>query len=318
MFRKSLIACAAAALSAVAILPGAADAAWEPKKPIKIYVGFAAGGGTDIPARHLASVAQEYIPVPLVVINKTGAAGTIAAEFVARSEPDGYSLLVAGGSESTSVGNHQKLNYDPREDFTGIVQITRQRNLFGVSGESKWKTIQEFVEDAKANPGKYTYGSGGPGSIYHSAMIVFCKKAGVDMKHVPFRGGNLGLAAVLGGHIQVMPFSPDEGKALIESEQIRPLATWSDERAPAAPDAPTMKEVGYDIYLENMKGIVAPAGLPDEIYTYLHDNFKKAMETEQFKQLAEKSGMDLHYRDGPAFAKAIADMYNVIGESVRN
>jgi len=318
MHRTTTLLCAALGGAAVAAMTAsAALAAWEPKKPITIVVGYAAGGGTDIPARALASVAQEFVPVPLVVVNRTGASGTIAAEYVAKAPADGYTLLVAGGSESTSVGNHQKLNYDPRNDFTGIIQITRQRTFVAVKGDSKWTSLKAFVDDAKANPGKYQYGSSGAGSIYHSAMLVFMKATGTDMRHVPFRGGAPSLAALVGGHIDVSPLSPDEGKAMLDAGNVRALATFSDARFEGYPDVPTMKELGYDVYLENMKGIVGPKGLPDEVRDYLHAKFKQATDSDAFKALAKRTGMELQYRDGAGFQKAIADMYNLIGGAVR-
>ncbi len=308
---------AGAVVAAIGIGSAAAAQAWEPTEPIKIVVGFAPGGGTDIIARTVTSAAQEFFPVPLVIVNRAGASGTTAAAFVKNAKPDGYTLLVAGGSESTSVGNHQKLPYDIRTDFTAIIQFNRQRNFLAVRGDTPWKTVDDFVKEAKANPGKYTYGSSGAGSIYHSALLAFAKKAGLDMKHVPYKGGAPALAALLGGHVDLIVISPDEGKAMLDSGQIRPLATLSDGRHEAYPDVPTLQELGYDLYLENMKGLVGPAGMPPEVVAYLHDNFKKAIETETFKTLAAKAGIELQYRDGPAFQKAMTDMYNTIGEAVR-
>ena len=162
------------AIGLLAVAAAVAPArAWEPKKPINIVVGFAPGGGTDIIARTVTSAAQEFFPVPLVIVNRAGASGTIAAEYVRNAPPDGYTLLVAGGSESTSVGNHQKLPYDIRTDFTAIIQFNRQRTLLAVKGDAPYKTLKEFVTEVKANPGKYTYGSSGAGSLYHSALLVF-------------------------------------------------------------------------------------------------------------------------------------------------
>lgn len=291
--------------------------AWEPKKPINIVVGFSPGGGTDIIARTVSSAAQEFFPVPLVIVNRSGASGTIAAEYVRNAPPDGYTLLVAGGSESTSVGNHQKLPYDIRTDFTSIIQFNRQRTLLAVKGDAPWTSLQDFVTEVKANPGKYTYGSSGAGGIYHSALLVFTRAAGLDMKHVPYKGGAPAMAALLGGHIDVTALSPDEGKAMLDSGQVRALATFSNERYPGYPDVPTLMESGYDIYLENMKGLIGPKGMDPEIVAYLHDNFKKAMETDTFQALAKKANIEVQYRDGEGFQKAMTDMYNAIGKAVR-
>ena len=137
------------------------------------------------------------------------------------------------------------------------------------------------------------------------------------MKHVPYKGGAPALAALLGGHIDATALSPDEGKAMLDSGQVRALATFSDARYPALPDVPTLQEQGYDIYLENMKGLVGPKGMDPEIVAYLHDNFKKALETETFKTLADKANIELQYRDGPGFQKAMSDMYTAIGKAVQ-
>lgn len=316
MRRRTLFAGLAAGLFAATVAAMPAKA-WVPAKPINIVVGFAPGGGTDIIARTVTSAAQEFFPVPLVIVNRAGASGTIAAEYVRNAPPDGYTLLVAGGSESTSVGNHQKLPYDIRTDFTAIIQFNRQRNLLAVKGDAPWEMIDAFVTEVKANPGKYTYGSSGAGGIYHSALLVFTKAAGLDMKHIPYKGGAPAMAALLGGHVDAIVLSPDEGKAMLDSGQVRALATYSDERFAGLPDVPTMREAGYDIYLENMKGLIGPKGMDPEIVAYLHDNFKKAIETDTFKTLADKANIELQYRDGPAFQKAMTDMYNAIGAAVQ-
>ncbi|MET4698287.1 tripartite-type tricarboxylate transporter receptor subunit TctC [Constrictibacter sp. MBR-5] len=316
MMSRTLFSGFAAGVLAIAAAVAPAEA-WEPKKPINVVVGFAPGGGTDIIARTVTSAAQPFFPVPLVIVNRAGASGTIAAEYVRNAPPDGYTLLVAGGSESTSVGNHQNLPYDIRTDFTSIIQFNRQRTLLAVKGDAPFKTLQDFVTEVKANPGKYTYGSSGAGGIYHSALLVFTKSAGLDMKHVPYKGGAPAMAALLGGHIDATALSPDEGKAMLDSGQVRALATFSDARYPALPDVPTLQEQGYDIYLENMKGLVGPKGMDPEIAAYLHDNFKKALETDTFKTLAEKANIELQYRDGPGFQQAMTDMYNAIGKAVK-
>ncbi|MFN4089025.1 MAG: Bug family tripartite tricarboxylate transporter substrate binding protein [Alphaproteobacteria bacterium] len=315
MKRRTLLSGMAAGL--IALAAGAAPVlAWTPEKPISIVVGFPPGGGTDIIARAVTSAAQAFFPVPLVIVNRAGASGTIAAEYVRNALPDGHTLLVAGGSESTSVGNHQKLPYDIRTDFTAIIQFNRQRTLLAVKGDAPWKTLEDFVRDAKANPGRYTYGSSGAGGIYHSALLVFTRKAEIDMKHVAYRGGAPAMAALLGGHIHATALSPDEGKAMLDAGQVRALATFSDERYPGYPDVPTLLESGYDIYLENMKGLIGPKGMPGEVVAYLHDGFRKAIETETFRTLAEKANIETQYRDGPGFQKAMTEMYNAIGKAV--
>lgn len=314
---RTLLTAGIATAGLVVGLCGTASAAWEPKQPIQILVGFSPGGGTDIIARNIASAAQPFFPVPLVVVNKPGASGSIAAETVKNAKPDGYTLFVSGGSESVSMGNHQKLSYDIREDFTGIMQISRQRVAVTVNSSSPWKTIGDMVKAVKAEPGKYTYGSSGTGSTYHSIMLVLAHEAGLDMNHTPYQGGAPSMAALLGGHIDVTPLAPEESASVYKAERVRYLAIASDGRHPQLPDVPTVREEGFDVWVENLKGLAGPADMPDEVVAYLHDNFKKAHESETFQKLADKANLELQYRDGEAFLKAITDMYNQIGSAVK-
>ncbi|MBI4184936.1 MAG: tripartite tricarboxylate transporter substrate binding protein [Proteobacteria bacterium] len=306
----------AAALIATLIV-GAADAsAWEPKQPISIVVGFSPGGGTDIIARHIASTAQPTIPVPIVVLNKAGASGAIAAETVKNAKPDGYTMFVAGGSESVSIGNHRKLPYDVRKDFTGILQITRQRVFLTVKADARWKTLADMVAEAKANPGKLSFASAGAGSSYHSIMLVLQKLAAVEMKHLPYQGGAPAVAALLGGHVDVSPHNPEETQAMYDAGRVRYLAVASDTRSPILPDVPTLREAGYDIYIENIKGLAGPAGMPQDVVAYLHDKFKAAMESDTFKRLAAQANLELQYRGGKDYMDAMVAMFNQIGKVV--
>lgn len=291
--------------------------AWEPTKPIRIIVGFSPGGGTDVIARALVAAGQEFFPVPLVIVNRTGAGGTLAADFVAKSPPDGYTLLIGGGSESTSVPNHQKLTYS-LDDFRPILRCNRLRNLMVIKADdSRYQTFDEFLKYAKAHPGELSYGSSGVGSLFHSTSLVLSREAGLEMKHVPYKGGAPALAALLGGHIDVTIATPDEVKAQYEAGNVKILALSSDDRVAHHPDVPTMRELGYNVYVENMKGVVAPAGISDDVYQYLHDNFKKAMETPAWAGLAKQMAIETGYLDGPGFMKAMKDMSDAIGAAVK-
>ncbi len=311
MTRTKSFAFAAAMMTAVA-MPASGQTDWEPTQPIQLVVGFAAGGGTDVIARTLTSAAQPLFPVPIVVVNRPGAAGTVAAEMVANAEPDGHTLLIAGGSESTSVPAHQELGYDPRTDFTPIIHVARLRIFLAVPSDSPWQTFEDFVEDVRANPGQYSYGSSGSGSLYHSTMLVLGDVADLDMRHVPYQGGAPAMAALLGGHVDITLGSPDEVKPHYDAGSIRLLALTSEDRFEPWNDVPTLQELGYDVYLENMKGVVGPAGMPDEAVQYLHDKFKEAMEGETYQTLAARSEIETTYMDGPAFGQAMTDMLDTI------
>ena len=306
-----------AAIAAVFALAGPAGA-WEPEEPIKIVVGFSPGGGTDTIARAIASAAQEFIPVPLVVVNQPGASGTLAADMVAKAEPDGTTLLMAGGSESTSVPNHREVGYDLEDDFRPVIRIAKLPIFLVAKADSGIESAGDLVQKAKQDPGGLSFASSGAGSLYHSTMLVLNDVAGTEMKHVPYKGGAPAMAALLGGHVDVTLASPDEAKAQAEAGAVNLIGVASDERVELFPDVPTLREQGYDVYLENMKGLVAPEGLADERYQYLHDNFKQAIESETFQQLAEKAGIIVGYMPGPEFEATMTDMSDTIGGSLEN
>lgn len=299
-----------------ALLAGSA-AAWEPTKPIQLVVGFSPGGGTDVIARAIAAGAQEVMPQPMVVINRPGASGVIAADLVARAAPDGYTLLVAGGSESTSLPNHKQLSYK-QSDFRPIGHVIRLRVMVVVKNDGKIKTFHDLVAAAKANPGKMAYGTGGVGSLTHSTMLMVNKAAGIDTFDVPYKGDAEVVTALLSEQIQIGVGSPDQFKGLIDTGKLIPLALSSNDRYPGMPSVPTLKELGYDIYLENMKGLVAPAGLPDAVYTYLNEMLRKAMETQTFRNAVNKSNFEVQYMDGPTFARTMASMSDGIAAALKN
>lgn len=309
---------AAAAAAGMVWLGGSPAAAqeWEPEEPITIVVGFSAGGGTDIIARQLAASAQEHFPVPLVILNKPGAAGTLAAQEVAAAEPDGYTLLVGGGSESTSVGAFKELPYDTRTDFTPILRVTSNPQMLVVGADSDFQTLEDLVEAAEAGEGAVSYGSSGVGSLVHATSEVFADEAGLEMKHIPYQGGGPALQALIAGQIDFMFSALDEAQGHMEAGTVRALAVARPERIEGYPDIPTLTEAGYDVTGDNMKGLLAPAGLPDEIYTYLHDNFRKALDGEVWTSFTEEAKFQTEYLGGPAFQQAMTDLLNKISEAV--
>ena len=289
-----------------------------PSKPIKVMVGFSPGGTTDLIARAVAGVAPEFLGQSLVVINKPGASGTIAAKEVAKAKPDGYTLMIAGGSETVSVGHFKKLPYHPIDSFSPIIRFVRARMLLNVNANAPWKTLQEFVADAKKNPGKYKYASSGHGGIYHAALMAMCDRTGIKMKHIPYKGGAPGLAALMGGHVDMAVASDAEAWPLVEGGKIRSLTLTSMDRSPIMKDVPTLKELGYDVYLENQKGFVAPANTPQDRIQFLHESFKKVYDHKAFVKLCGRLKLELGYLGPDDFRKSLQDMYNQIGEVLKS
>ncbi len=296
---------------------GFASAQDFPTHPIEIYVGYAAGGATDVLARAVANQGSKCMGQPIIGVNKPGASGTIASQFVAAAKPDGYTLLMGGGSETTSTGHFRKLPFHPINDFETVIRFIRLPIIINVKKESQWKTIEDFLVDVKRNPGKYSYASSGIGSHYHAAMIVLERQAGITLRHVPFKGGAENLAALIGGHVDAAISSPDEAYALIEGGKVRPLGSFSDTRSPMLPEVPTMKERGYNIYVENMKGIMAPRGTPQPVILKLHDNFRKLIDDKEFKAVLANLKMEMAYLNSEDFGKAIRFMYDQIGASLK-
>jgi tripartite-type tricarboxylate transporter receptor subunit TctC len=288
-----------------------------PAKPIEVIVGYPPGGGTDMIARAVADAAPKYVGQPLVVVNKAGATGTIAAQSVAAAKPDGYMLLVAGGSETISVPHFKKLPYDTLNDFVPVIRLMIERVGFYVKTDSPWKTMKDFMTDAKQNPDKYTYATSGIGGLHHATVLVLEKRTGVVLRHVPHKGGAETLAAVAGGHVNVAMASCNEAYALVQGGRIRPLANASVVRSPVEPNTPTLRELGYDVYIENQKGFVFPKNTPKPIVQKLHDRLRKVFDDPQFKSSADKLRMELAYLNGEDFQKSMKVMYEQVGASLK-
>lgn len=308
------IALSAVMTAGAGVAPAAAQDGWEPTRPIQIVVGFAPGGGTDQTARLIASAAQEYFDVPLVVVNRPGASGTLAAEIVSSAEADGHTLLVGGGSESTSVPHHREVKYG-LEDFKGVARVNREHMVIVTKAGSGLDSVEAVVERAKSEPGALAYGSSGPGGVLHSAFLVFEKEAEIDIKHIPYKGGAPALAALLGGHVDMTIITPGDAAAQVAAGTVNAIATTSD-RAEQLPDTLSLTELGYDVNVENMKGLVAPADTPDAAVAYLQERFEKAMQSETFATLADRAGITPGYLSGPDFQTAMSDMSSSIAEAL--
>jgi tripartite-type tricarboxylate transporter receptor subunit TctC len=310
-----------AALGLCAIAAAAAGAPalaqeWTPTQPITILVGFAPGGSADQIARQLSFAAKGIIPVPVVVVNKVGAAGAIAAQAVAEAKPDGYTLFVGGGSETTSVGNFKSLPYDPRKSFTPVIKVSRAPSILAVKADAKWADMKALLAEAKQGAEKVSYGSTGEGGIFHATGLVLEKQAGVKLLHVPYKGAAESITALLAGQVDCAFGAYEEMEAMIDAGKVRPLALFSRSRLAGLPKVPTMSELGVPIVLDNMKGLMGPAGMPAPVVRYLHDHFRQAMQTQAWKDYVAKSGLTEDYAEGPAFQKEIVEAYDLIGKAI--
>ncbi|MXP62739.1 tripartite tricarboxylate transporter substrate binding protein [Roseomonas sp. M0104] len=313
--RRGLLAAAAGIAASPARAQG--GAAWQPRGPLEIIVGFAPGGGADLAARAIAQAAASRFPVPLVVINKAGAGGALAAQQVAGLPPDGQALLVGGGSESTSLPAFREVPYDPKRSFRAILRLTRQPLLVVAGKRGRFADLKAAVEAARAQPGTVSHASSGIGSLYHAVFLLLGKAAGVEFLHVPYTGGGPSLQALLAGTVELAVLAPEEMGGLAADGEVRPLAVASAGRLPAFPAVPTLRELGWNVEIENMKGLMGPAGMPDAVATSLHDRFRAAMSDPAWQTFLERTGATEGYLNGPAFQAAMDRLLDQVSAAVR-
>lgn len=301
-------------LSAVALPAWAQE--WTPTQPITILVGFAPGGSADQIARQLSFAAKGILPVPVLVQNRVGAAGAIAAQAVAEAKPDGYTLFVGGGSETTAVGNFKALPYDTRKSFTPVIKVSRAPSILAVKADSKFADMKALMAEARLAPEKVSYASTGEGGIFHATGLVWEKSANLKLLHVPYKGAADSMTALLSGQVDSAFGAYEEMKPMIDAGRVRPLALFSGSRLPALPNVPTMTELGVPAALDNMKGLMGPAGMPAPVARYLHDQFRKAMQTPEWRDYVARSGLTPDYADGAAFQKEYVAAYEMIGKAL--
>ena len=252
-----------------------------PSKPIRMVVNFPPGGAADQIARAVAPPLGEALGQPVVIENRPGANGNIGAEAVAKSPPDGYTLLMSsGGAFSVNPHLYTKLPFDPLKDLEPIAAAARILVFLVVKPELPAKTVEEFVALARANPGKLSYGSPGSGSSPHIAGEMFKRAAKIDVVHVPYKGAAPALTDLLGGQLDFM-FDPGIGLGQVRAGKLRLLAVGSPKRSPLFPDVPTVAEagiVGFDA--DSWFGFYAPAGLPPDIAVRLNRELNRALQTQ--------------------------------------
>lgn len=311
--RRTLIAAAGGLIAA----PRLARAAWEPSRPIQLIVGFAPGGGADLAARAIAEASSRFFPAPLVVINRPGAGGAIAAQQMAGMTPDGLNLLVAGGSESTSLPAFRDLPYDPKSSFRAIIRLTRQPLVIVAKKGGRYADLPAVVEAAKRAPGTIPHASSGIGSIYHAVFVLLSQSAGIELLHIPYTGGAPSLQALMSGTVELAVLAPEEMAGLAQAGEVRPLAVASAERIAAYPDVPTLRELGWDVVVENMKGLSGPSGLPDDVTATLHERFHRGMQEPAWKTFLDRTGAMDGYLDGPGFQAAMDGVLDALRATVR-
>ncbi len=271
-------------LALVLALPASAMAQAYPTKPVKLIVGFTPGGGVDINARLLASKLTDLLGQQVIVENKPGAGTNIANEFVARSAPDGYTLLVNTAAVAINMSLYKSPGFDTLRDFAAVSIFSTSPNILVVNAQLPVKSVQDLLVQARAAPGKLNYSSAGAGSTQHLSGELFKTLTRTDIVHIPYKGTAPALTALIAGEVQLSYANIPAISAHVKSGRLRPLATTGPKRAELMPDVPTMKEAGVDMDVVVWYGVLAPSATPREIVNRIAEAVAKAAHAPDIRQ----------------------------------
>jgi tripartite-type tricarboxylate transporter receptor subunit TctC len=316
--RQFLLLLAAALFAASAL---AQDS--YPSRPITMVVPFPPGGVADLTGRPTAFALEKILKQRIVVENKAGAGGAIGMAAVANAKPDGYTIMMALSSISIIPPAERLFDRKPAYEMSQlapIALISADPTVLVVRADSPWKTLKDFVEDAKNRPAKINYSSSGIYGTLHMAMEIFASAAGIKLWHVPYQGGGPAVTALIGGQVDALASGPSAVIGQIKAGKLRPLASWGEKRLASLPDVPTFKELGYNAEFYIWSGLFAPAGTPAPILQALRNAVRQAVEDPDFKRTMEKIETPVYYLDAPEFqkfwdkdAKMLADAVRRIG-----
>ncbi len=271
-----------------------------PDKPVTMLAGYPPGGLVDVVARLVAEGMKPKFPRGLNVVNRPGAAGSVAVAELARAAPDGYTIVLTPDSALVIAAQLQDLSYKTPDDYEPFINLVAYYPMIAVRTESEYKTIQDLLADAKANPGKIRVGSPGEGTTSHLNLEELMSKTGAKMIHVPFQGWAQSSPALLGGHIEAAVAQPGELKGAVDGKRMRVLVNFRPERLKSFPDVPTAKELGWDVANGVWYMLLAPNGTPPAVIRYLHDAAKAVIEEPKFGADMANRGIDVDYRPGSA------------------
>ncbi len=277
-----------------------------PTRPITAINAFPPGGVADVVGRPLLAMMEKPLKQPVVMLNKTGAGGAVGFAAAAKAPADGYTILVALSSIShfpvTDRINGKPVAYELK-DFAPIALVTADPTVLVVRTDGPYKSVKDFIDAAKANPGKINYSSSGVYGALHVAMEIFANAANIRLFHVPYQGGGPAVTALLSGQVEALASGPAAAMAQIKGGKMRALASWSTERLALIPDVPTFKELGYDAEFYLWCGVMVPAATPPDIQMKLRNAVREAVATPEFRGAMEKVQTPIAYLDAPEFAK---------------
>jgi tripartite-type tricarboxylate transporter receptor subunit TctC len=300
MFARALFTAVVLALT----LLGAEASAQEayPSKPITLVVPFPPGGVADIVARPAADALGRVLGAPVVIENKAGAGGGIGMAYVAKAKPDGYTLLLALSSISILPEADKIIGRPPMyqlDQLVPIARLTADPTVLAVRADSPWKTLQEFVADAKKRPGAISYGSSGNYGTMHVPMEMFASDAGIKLLHVPYTGAGPAVVGLLGGNIDAVASGPSTVIQHVKAGTVRVLASWGDHRLVSLPDVPTLSESGFNAVFFQWSGLFAPAGTPAPVLAKLRDAARITASDPRFVAALATVETPVQYLDAP-------------------
>lgn len=305
----------------LALSLGVATARAEfPERPITIVVPFPPGGMADLTARPLASAMEKKLGHPVVILNKPGASGAVGIQTAAHAKPDGYTLMVTLVSYSIIPEVDTLFNRKPvytTDQFRPLALVAADPPVLVVSASSPWKTIQELIADAKAHPNTITYSHSGLYGPAHVPMNMFLKAAGIQMRELPAVGGGPAMTLVLGNNASMWAAPVSMSVPHVQSGKLRVLASWGKTRHPAFPDAPTLKELGYDVEFYVWSGLFAPKGVPDKTIDIIRKAVDDGVKSPAFKTAMENLRIPESYRDEAGFRAFLKEDSAMLAKAVR-
>ncbi|MDQ8030652.1 MAG: tripartite tricarboxylate transporter substrate binding protein [Bordetella sp.] len=279
-------------MAATVLAFGQAAQAGYPERPLRIVVPFTPGGGTDIVARQLAKSLGDDLGQTVVVENRAGGSTIIGTENVAKSAPDGYSLLMATFAHAVNPAIQEKLPYDTDRAFAPVAMIGKSPNVLVVSAKSPFKSVADLLAHARAHPGKLTFGSYGNGTSAHLAGELFKSQGKLDILHVPYKGSGPAINDLIGGQIDMIFSTSASVSAQVKAGQLRALAVTTRKRSPLYPDVPTVAESGLpDYFVDSWYAVFAPAGTPADVVARLNQGIRTAADQPEFRRALEVEGL---------------------------
>ena len=302
---------------AVSLLVFSSAEAQAPERTVTLLAGYPAGGLVDIVTRLVAEGMKPKLPNGVVVVNRPGAAGAVAVAEMARSKPDGTTIVMTPASALVIAAQMQDLAYKTPDDYDPLINLVSYYPLIAVRSESPYQSLADMIADAKANPGRLRVGSPGEGTSSHLNLEELMRVTGTKMIHVPFQGWAQSSPAVLGGHIEAVVAQPGDLKGPVDGKRMRVLVNFRPERLKSFPDVPTAKELGWDVSYGVWYMLLAPNGTPPQVVHYLHDAAKAAIEDPKFGADMSNRGIDVDYRPGNVLKADLWREYRSYSELLR-